>query len=131
MAAQQPLRNLNRPDSVSEAEERATRGFLTLINSDHAERHPDESELRARMEAYELAARMQLAAPEVSDLSREPEHIRKHYGSADSNPLKAAYARNCLLARRFLEQGVRYVSLYCASRASSVDGLLNWMRTKR
>jgi uncharacterized protein (DUF1501 family) len=48
------------------------------------------------------------------------------YGTADPNKLKAAYARNCLLARRFLEQGVRYVSLYCASRASAVDGLLNW-----
>jgi microsomal dipeptidase-like Zn-dependent dipeptidase len=126
MAAQQPLRNLSRPTSVSDAEETATREFLSLINSEHAERHPRESELRARMAAYELAARMQLAAPEVSDLSREPEHIRKLYGVEDANALKAAYARNCLLARRFLEQGVRYVSLYCASRASSVDGLLNW-----
>jgi len=126
MAAQQPLRNLNRPESVREAEEMATREFLSFINSEHAERHPGESELRARMAAYELAARMQLAAPEVSDLSREPEYIGKLYGSEDAHPLKAAYARNCLLARRFLEQGVRYVSLYCASRASSVDGLLNW-----
>ncbi len=126
IAAQQPLRNLSRPESVSEAEEIATREFLSLINSAHAERHPGEGELRARMTAYELAARMQLAAPEVSDLSREPESIRNFYGADDANPLKAAYARNCLLARRFLEQGVRYVSLYCASRASSVDGLLNW-----
>ncbi|MSU61462.1 MAG: DUF1501 domain-containing protein [Pedosphaera sp.] len=126
MAAQQPLRNLSRPASVSQPEETATRDFLSFINSEHADRHPGESELRARMAAYELAARMQLAAPEVSDLSREPEHVRKLYGSDDANPLKAAYARNCLLARRFLEQGVRYVSLYCASRASSVDGLLNW-----
>jgi hypothetical protein len=126
MAAQQPLRNLSRPKSVSDAEEIGTREFLSLINSEHAERHPSESELRARMAAYELAARMQLAAPEVSDLSREPAHIRKLYGLEDANALKAAYARNCLLARRFLEQGVRYVSLYCASRASSVDGLLNW-----
>ncbi|MFM8335796.1 MAG: DUF1501 domain-containing protein, partial [Opitutaceae bacterium] len=46
--------------------------------------------------------------------------------TGDANPLEAAYARNCLLARRFLEKGVRYVSLYCASRASAVDGLLNW-----
>ena len=126
MAAQQPLRNLSRPKSVSDAEEMATREFLSLINGEHAERHPGESELRARMASYELAARMQLAAPAVSDLSREPEHIRKLYGLEDANALKAAYARNCLLARRFLEQGVRYVSLYCASRASSVDGLLNW-----
>jgi uncharacterized protein (DUF1501 family) len=78
------------------------------------------------MAAYELAAKMQLTAPEVSDLSREPKHIQDLYGTNDSNKLKAAYAKNCLLARRFLEQGVRYVSLYCASRASAVDGLLNW-----
>jgi hypothetical protein len=69
---------------------------------------------------------MQLAAPEVSDLSREPDHVHALYGTKDANPLKAAYAKNCLLTRRFLEQGVRYVSLYCASRASGVDGLLNW-----
>ena len=52
--------------------------------------------------------------------------MRRSYGADDANPLKAAYARNCLLARRLLEQGVRYVNLYCASRASGVDGLLNW-----
>ncbi len=47
-------------------------------------------------------------------------------GQRTRNPLKAAYAKNCVLARRFFRQGVRYVSLYCASRASAVDGLLNW-----
>jgi uncharacterized protein (DUF1501 family) len=78
------------------------------------------------MSAYQLAAKMQLAAPEVSDLSREPGHVHALYGTNDANALKAAYARNCLLSRRLLEKGVRYVSLYCASRASAVDGLLNW-----
>jgi hypothetical protein len=126
MNAQQALRNLARPDSISAEEEKDTRDFLKLIDEEHAAQHPGEGELRARIAAYELAARMQLAAPEVSDLSREPEHVRKLYGTEDGNALKAAYARNCLLARRFLEQGVRYVSLYCASRASAVDGLLNW-----
>ena len=126
MAAQQPLRNLARPASISESEEKDTRDFLRFIDSENAAQHAGESELRARMSAYELAARMQLAAPQVSDLSREPSHIHDLYGTHDANPLKAAYARNCLLSRRFLEQGVRYVSLYCASRASSVDGLLNW-----
>jgi hypothetical protein len=126
LSAQQPLRNLDRPASVSEAEEEATRSFLSLMNAEHANRHPGESELRARIASYELAARMQLAAPEASSLAGEPEHVRKLYGTDDSNALKAAYARNCLLARRYLERGVRYVSLYCASRASSVDGLLNW-----
>jgi hypothetical protein len=78
------------------------------------------------MAAYELAARMQVSAPQVSELNSEPQHVHQHYGTDSSNRLLAAYARNCLLARRLLEQGVRYVNLYCASRASGVDGLLNW-----
>ena len=126
MAAQQPLRNLARPASITAGDERATRDFLQLINDEHAAAHPGNDELRARMAAYELAAKMQLTAPEVSDLSQEPQHVHDLYGTSDSNKLKAAYAKNCVLARRFLEQGVRYVSLYCASRASAVDGLLNW-----
>ena len=126
MSAQQALRNLTRPASISANEEQATRDFLKTINLEHANRHPDNDDLQARISAYELSAMMQLAAPEVSDLSREPEHVHRMYGTDDPNKLKAAYAKNCLLARRFLEQGVRYVSLYCASRASSVDGLLNW-----
>ena len=60
------------------------------------------------------------------DLACESAATARLYGTDDPNPLKAAYARNCLLARRLLEQGVRYVNLYCASRASGVDGLLNW-----
>lgn len=126
MAAQQPLRNLARPAGIEAAEEAATRDFLRGLNRAHAEVRPGDSELSARLAAYEMAARMQLTAPEVSDLSAEPEHVHELYGTGDGNALKAAYARNCLLARRFLEQGVRYVSLYCASRASAVDGLLNW-----
>ena len=126
MSAQQPLRNLARPAAISPDAEAATRELLELINTEHAAAHPGNDELRARMAAYELAAKMQLAAPEVSDLSREPRHVHELYGTADPDKLKAAYARNCLLSRRFLEKGVRYVSLYCASRASAVDGLLNW-----
>jgi len=126
MAAQQPLRNLARPEAISPAEEKDTRKLLATLNREHAAARMGEGELLARMNAYELAGRMQMAAPEVSDLSREPSHVHKLYGTDDSNPLKAAYAKNCLLARRFLEQGVRYVSLYCSSRASGVDGLLNW-----
>ncbi len=126
MASQQPLRNLARPNSIGFEEELATREFLKLVNQRHAVEHPGNDELRARMSAYELAAKMQLTAPEVCDISREPQHIHDLYGTQDPNKLKAAYAKNCLLSRRLLEQGVRYVSLYCASRASAVDGLLNW-----
>jgi hypothetical protein len=126
MSDQQPVRNLARPKQISEGEEAASRGLLDFLNRTFAEAHPGESELQARMAAYELAARMQLSAPEVSDLSSESPATHQHYGTDDRNQLKAAYARNCLLARRLLERDVRYVNLYCASRASGVDGLLNW-----
>jgi hypothetical protein len=126
MSGQQPLRNLSRPAAVNAENEQATRDFLKFINAEHAAAHPGNDELRARMAAYELSAKMQLTAPEVSDLSKETPQTHELYGTEDSNKLKAAYAKNCLLARRFLEQGVRFVSLYCASRASGVDGFLNW-----
>lgn len=126
LSAQQPLRNLVRPDRVSAEADLATRALLRRLNERRAEERPGETELRARMASYELAGRMQLTAPEVSSLGAEPAHVHELYGTGDGNVLKAAYARNCLLARRLLERGVRYVSLYCASRASGVDGLLNW-----
>ncbi len=126
LSTQQMLRNLETPRSISSEAEKGTRHFLSTLNQDHAKLRQDRDELIARMASYELAARMQLAAPEVTDLSKEPEHIHAMYGTNDPNKLKASYAQNCLLSRRLLEQGVRYVSLYCASRASAVDGLLNW-----
>ena len=126
MAAQQPIRNLKTPDSISVQEEKQTRDLLSFLNKNHASQRPAESELQARIGAYELAARMQLSAPDVSDFSKEPKHIHQLYGTDSKNSLTASYASNCLLARRLLERDVRYVSLYCASRASGVDGLLNW-----
>ena len=118
MAAQQPIRNLKTPDSISVQEEKQTRDLLSFLNKNHASQRPAESELQARIGAYELAARMQLSAPEVSDFSKEPKHIHQLYGTDSKNSLTASYASNCLLARRLLERDVRYVSLYCASRAS-------------
>lgn len=123
---QQPIRNLRRPDSIPGPQDLAARDLVAELNSRFAEANPGQSDLQARIAAYDLAARMQLSAPKVSDLARENKSIHQAYGTDDSNPLKAAYARNCLLARRLLEQGVRYVNLYCASRASGADGLLNW-----
>lgn len=126
LSDQQPIRNLKRPAAISAREDRDARELLDQLNRNFADEHATESELQARVAAYNLAARMQLSAPEVSDLSQEPESTHKLYGTQDPNRLKAAYARNCLLARRLLERDVRYVNLYCASRASGVDGLLNW-----
>lgn len=126
LSDQQPIRNLRRPDGISEQQDRSARSLLSQLNTDFADRHAHESDLRARIAAYDLAARMQLSAPEVSNLNQESKTTHQAYGTTDSNSLKAGYGRNCLLARRLLERGVRYVNLYCASRASGADGLLNW-----
>ena len=126
MSAQQPVRNLVAPAGISPEQRKGAGDLLRFLNQRHAEADPGASELSARMAVYELAGRMQLSAPQVMALDGEPASVHDLYGTNDANPLKAAYARNCLLARRLLERGVRYVNLYCASRASGVDGLLNW-----
>ncbi len=121
-----PIANLAPPPNVSPAAEQDLRTFLRRLNESHLRDHPGQSELDARIASYALAARMQLTAPEVSDLSKETAETRNLYGADDQNPLKAGYARNCILARRLLERGVRFVELYCGACASQVDGLLNW-----
>ncbi|MBM4075843.1 MAG: DUF1501 domain-containing protein [Planctomycetes bacterium] len=126
MTALRDIRNLKRPDEISDRANQKTTEYLNFLNRRHAEMRPGDSSLQARIASYELAARMQLSAPEVSDLVAESASTHNAYGTDEPNSLKASYARNCLLARRLLERGVRYVSLYCASRASGVDGLLNW-----
>lgn len=126
MAAHLPIRNLNPPSAIAPESDLATRQYLRTTNERHLESHRENSELAARIAAYELAARMQLSAPEVMELASESDEVHRMYGTDSSNRLVAAYARNCLLARRLLERDVRYVNLYCASRASGVDGLLNW-----
>jgi hypothetical protein len=126
MSHQQPIRNLQRPESISAQADRDARELLQKLNGEFAEIHAAQTDLQARVQAYQLAARMQVSAPEVTDLSQESATAHRQYGTGDPNPLKATYAKNCLLARRLLQRGVRFVNLYCASRASGVDGLLNW-----
>jgi hypothetical protein len=123
--ASSPMRSLARPPGVSGEEDRATRAFLKRLNEEHMKRYEGDSELAARISSYELAARMQLSVPEVSDLSSEPEHIRKLYGTEDANTLKAGFARNCLLARRLIERGVRFVQLFNGAYAMG-EGVGNW-----
>ena len=123
--ADQPIANLTRPKDVSEKADRATRDFLQALNDEHLKRHPGDSELSARIASYELAARMQLSAPEVGDLSGESPATRELYGLGDKNPILAAFGRNCLLARRLLERGVRFVTLYNGAFAMG-EGALNW-----
>lgn len=119
-----PLRHL-RPFDISPSTDRAARDLLARMNQKHLEKHPGDSKLAARIASYELAARMQLSVPEVMNVSSEPEHILKLYGADDeSNPIKAAFARNCILARRLIEKGVRFVQLFNGAYASG--GELNW-----
>ncbi len=124
LSASEPIRHLNATGISLEAD-RAAQSLLQRMNERHLEQHPGDSKLAARIASYELAARMQLSVPKISDLSTEPEHILKLYGADDrNNPTKAAFARNCILARRLLENGVRFVQLFNGAYASG--GELNW-----
>lgn len=123
--ADKPIPNLKRPTIVSDKADADTREFLHLMNEEHLKSHAGDSELAARIAGYELAAKMQLRAAEVADLSREPKTIHEAYGTGDSNKVKAGFARNCLLARRLLERDVRFVQLFNGSYAMG-EGVGNW-----
>jgi hypothetical protein len=126
--ASQPLRNLERPPGVDPHTDAATRDFLQQLNQRHLqERFPGDNELSARIASYELAAKMQLSVPQVSDLSTETNATLTMYGADDvDNPLKAAYARNCILARRLVEQGVRFVQVFNGAYQTGGEGVSNW-----
>ncbi len=125
--AAKPLRNLNRPAGVNAKQDKATRSFLQRLNERHLKKFPGDTELAARISSYELAARMQLSVPEVSDLSTETKATLKMYGADDTtNPLKAAFAKNSILARRLLEKGVRFVQLFNGAYQTGGEGTSNW-----
>jgi hypothetical protein len=125
-----PIRNLAKPAAVSNQSDRATREFLAKLNRHHLERYPGDSELAARISSYELAARMQLSVPAVSDLSSETAETLAAYGANQKGTpvleTKAAYARNCILARRLIEQGVRFVQLFNGAYQVGGEGTSNW-----
>jgi hypothetical protein len=104
-----PVQHLNPELPLPPGSQRAGLDFLAKLNAEHLRNHPHESELDARIQNYELAARMQLAAPEVLDLSKETEATRKLYGL--DNPVTASYGMRCLMARRLVEAGVRFVQV--------------------
>lgn len=120
-----PIYNLARPNNVSVASDLASRDVLKFLNDKHLEQFPGDTELAARIASYELAAKMQLSVPEVSDLSKESTTTLKAYGVDDPNPIKSGFAKNCLLARRLLERGVRCVKLYNGAYAMG-EGIGNW-----
>jgi hypothetical protein len=124
MSSLAPIRHLSAA-GVSPEADAAAKALLQRLNARHMELNPGNAKLAARIASYELAARMQLSVPELSDLSTEPEHVLKAYGADDTqNTDKAAFAKNCILARRLIEKGVRFVQLFNGAYASG--GKLNW-----
>jgi hypothetical protein len=92
--------------------QRASLDLIRELNLKHREARPGFAELDARIASYELAYRMQSAAMEVGDFAKEPEKLRASYGLNDDDKRTAAFGRKCLLARRLVERGVRFVQLY-------------------
>ena len=124
--AMNPPNNLKRPDSLSRQADRGTVDLLKKLNANHMKKFPGDANLAGRIASYELAGRMQLSVPEVMDLSRETPATLKAYGVDDGSKLKGQYARNCILARRLLEKGVRVVQLFNGSDPSGGNGVTNW-----
>jgi hypothetical protein len=108
--ATEPFPNLNPPRGISEEQQRGKLSLLNQLNRDYAGERPAYTELDARIRSYELAFHMQAEAPEAVDLSKESEATKQLYGLDRDET--AVFGRNCLLARRLVEHGVRFVQLY-------------------
>ncbi|MDX2179191.1 MAG: DUF1501 domain-containing protein [Bryobacteraceae bacterium] len=109
-AAGDPIVDLNPPASMRPEEQRARLKLLDELNKLDLEKNPGHSELAARISAYELAYRMQGAAPEAVNVNAESEPTKKLYGLDD--PVTEPFGRQCLMARRLVERGTRFVQLY-------------------
>jgi hypothetical protein len=118
-----PILDLSPPAGINADQQRAAYELLARMNEEHLARHPHEGELSARIGSYELAARMQLSAPEAADLSRETAAVHQLYGTDRANKRHANFSRMCLLARRMLERGVRFVTVFSGGSNNVQD---NW-----
>ncbi len=105
-----PIPNLKRPPELTESTQRAQLDLLASLNRGHLAQRPRDLELAARLESFELAYRMQVAAPEAVDIDRESAHTRNLYGIEEKHC--AHVAKQCLIARRLVERGVRCVQIY-------------------
>ena len=119
----QPIADLFASEAFAYATRDADSEGLTLLNQlnrAHASQHPGDTRLTARVAGYELAARMQLSAPEAFDVTREPEATRSAYGLDSTDKPTADFAKRCLLAARLVERGVRFVQVW-----SGPEGAVN------
>ncbi len=105
-----PILDLTPPAGITPEHQRRNLDLIGKLNEAHMQEHPWHEELKARMDNYELAFRMQMQVPEVLDLSKEDEKTKQMYGIGSE--ATDAFGRKCLLARKLVEQGVRFVQLY-------------------
>ena len=115
--------NLDVPARLRGKSRRAQLDFLQRFNQEHLEEHPGENDLAARLASYGLAARMQEAAKEAFDISRESEAARKMYGI--DHDVTRDYGTRCLIARRLVERGVRFVQLFCKGQVWDHHGAIS------
>src|SRR5262249_1036483 len=108
-----PILHLQAPDDRGGPRQRAKLDFIQELNRLHRSSRKEDMDLEARIASYELAYRMQGAAPEAVDLARETAATKKLYGVDEK--VTERLGRNCLLARRLVERGVRFVQLYSGS----------------
>jgi hypothetical protein len=109
-ATDNPILDLKRPEGITPQVQREMLDTLKEYNAEHELLRGDNSNLAARIASYELAYRMQSSAPEATDLNTEPEHIKEMYGLNDKR--SEVFGRQCLMARRMVERGVRFIQLY-------------------
>jgi hypothetical protein len=107
-----PVFNLSTPADMPPLARANQLQLLDKLNRAHFTTHPENTELQARISNYEMAARMQTSVNEVLDLAHESEEIKKLYGLNSANGALANYAKRCLMARRLVERGVRFVQIY-------------------
>ena len=123
-ADQTPIANLFAPSDYKNVDD-SGRSFLHFLNQQHADHRSQDSLLEARIASYELAAKLQLSAPEAVSVAREPESMHQLYAIDDEDI--GPFGRQCLLARRFVERGVRFVQIFCgAENTSSKKIRPNW-----
>jgi hypothetical protein len=115
-----PIDNMIRSQTMSDADQRRQLDLLAKLNAKHQAAHPGEQELAARIESFELAYRMQTAAPEAFDLESESAETRKLYGLDDKRC--SHFAKQALTARRLVERGVRFVQVY----SGGMENQLSW-----
>lgn len=112
----QPVFNLATPSDIPAAARQNQLRLLAKLNGSHLVGHPESSELQARISNFEMAARMQTSVNDVLDLSHESDETRRLYGLDHPHKATANYAKRCLMARRLVEQGVRFVQVYLSGQ---------------